>query len=151
VPFGIPIEESSREKEKEGRRRWRSEGENEVRTEKERIDTRASERPRRRWMNRSYNWGRSFFHVRIVSDRPNRRWVPARPRRIIYINAESPVINERYRLPLSVAIDEFPQTIPKAMSGLYVDGSGHRRCRSIDIHPENIFPKWFGERDDNSN
>lgn len=140
VTGGVPCSSAFRNSDwgvrerKRGRRRWRSEGENEARTEKERIDTRASERARRRrWMNRSYNrGGRSFFHVRIVSDRPNRRWVPARPRRIIYINAESLVINERYRLPLSVAIDEFPQTIPKATPSLYVDGSGHRRCRSID-------------------
>lgn len=55
MPFGIPIEESVREKERE------KEGgggnprkENEAQTEKERIDTRASERARRRrWMNRS--------------------------------------------------------------------------------------------------
>lgn len=71
VPFGISIEESvlegararaterkARKKRVESEReeegwRWRSEGENEARTGKERIDTRTSERARRRqWMDR---------------------------------------------------------------------------------------------------
>lgn len=108
-------------------------------TDRKRENRHANEREgarRRRWMNRSYNrGGRSFFHVRIVSDRPNRRWVPARPRRIIYINAESPVINERYRLPLSVAIDEFPQTIPQSNAELIC-----RRVRSPKVSIDRYSP-----------